>query len=280
MLSAGQVTDSFIQALGRPPTGEELQRYSSRGDLEGSSGQSKVISEIKPVGGSTGGTGTLADQLIKASTDSYNKLWEDYKSKSDQFDAANPFNFDQMLETQTAQVANRLDPYYTQTLTDYLTGVNNTRNRTIEDRQNLLTDLSADTSSYTGSAKMALDKAINTSKEGYIDSGLYGSGKQLNDQGTIQTTGNQNLADYLRGQDVRARNINQTADRGLTDINLASTQKVRDLKAEQQYNTTSQALTETQRQQQQREYEKAQVTGAPPGATPAQYNTYTTSLLA
>lgn len=268
----------YVAPPGQPGGGDAGARAAGFSDY---SAYQHAVDEQRNASSNTGASsGSIADQLIKASTDTYTKMWDEYKAKSKQFDETNPFNFDQMLEEQTAQVAQRLDPYYAQTLTDYLTGVNNTRNRTIEDRQTLLADLSADTTSYTGQAKMALDKAIETSKEGFIDSGLYGSGKQLRDQGTIQTGANISLSDYLRGADTKARNINTTAERGLTDLGISSTQKVRDLKAEQTYNTTSQALTETQRQQQQREYEKAQVTGAPPGATPAQYNTYTTSLLA
>lgn len=278
MLSTGQLNSAFQDALGRLPTGEELARFSGRGDLEGVAGQQKLISELQGSGGGQG-QGTIADQLIKASTDSYTKLWNDYKAKSTQFDAANPFNFDQMLEKQTAQVANRLDPYYTQTLTDYLTGVNNTRNRTLEDRQALLTDLNADTSAYTGQAKMALDKAIESSKEGNIASGLYGSGRQLRDQGSLEAGANVGLSEYLRGQESRARNIDTSANRSLADLGLQEAQRIRDLKTEQQYNTKSQALAETQRQQQQREFEKAQFTGAPPGASPQQYNAYTTGIL-
>ncbi len=53
MLSTGQINDAFTQALGRQPTGQELQKYGSMGNLEGSGGQQTLVSMLKGGGSSS-----------------------------------------------------------------------------------------------------------------------------------------------------------------------------------------------------------------------------------
>lgn len=230
-------------------------------------------------GGGAAGTGSTADQLMQASVNLYDTQWNDYKSKSKQFDEANPFNFDKMLEDSTAQVKQRLDPYYTQTLSDFLQGINLQKTRSTEDTRNLLSELSTDTKSYTGSAKMALDKAITQSNQGFADTGLYGSGQQIRTEGQLQTAGDQNLSDSLRGTSARERSINLGASRNAEDLALQERLKTRDIGVDQSYQTQTQSLAETLRRQKQREFEKNQFTGAPPGVSPGQYQNYSYNLL-
>src|SRR5690606_14277060 len=51
------------------------------------------------------------------------KRMEEYNKKVSDFDAANPYAPDEWLADEKAQAEQRLDPYYTQTLNDYLQGV-------------------------------------------------------------------------------------------------------------------------------------------------------------
>lgn len=65
-LSTGQVNDAFKQATGRDPTGGELSTYTGRSDLEGSSGQQKLISELRGSGqfGSIGDVGKYLNNTV------------------------------------------------------------------------------------------------------------------------------------------------------------------------------------------------------------------------
>lgn len=48
-LSTGQVNDAYQQALGRNPTGQELQKYTGDQSFDGSPGQQRLISQLKGV---------------------------------------------------------------------------------------------------------------------------------------------------------------------------------------------------------------------------------------
>ena len=225
-------------------------------------------------------TMSVADQLIKTAVDSYTNLANKYQEKIKQFDQTNPFNWDKILEEESAKVSQRLDPYYTQTLSDFLQGVTTKRTRSVEDERNLLTELASDTEAYTGSAKIALDSALEKSREGFADAGLYGSGQQLRETGQIQEESGRNLANYLRKAETRESQVKLGTQRTTEDLALQERMKRRELTTEQSYQTTSQALSESLRRQQQREYEKAQFTGLPPGVSPTQFSNFSYNLLA
>lgn len=222
---------------------------------------------------------STADQIIQASIDSYTKLADEYQAKVKQFDANNPFNFDKLLEEETAKVSQRLDPYYVQTISDFLQGINTKRSRGVEDERTLLTELSQDVDDYTGSAKIALDSAVERSREGYADAGLYGSGSQLRDEGQAKAASERTVADYVRGAERQGSRIKTQTARSMEDLALDERLGKRDIEREKSYQISSQSLSETLRRQQQREYEKAQFTGLPPGANPSQFANYSYNLL-
>lgn len=238
-----------------------------------------VVEPMLKAGGAGAQGGTLADQLMNASMDSYNKQFDEYKKKSSEFDAANPFNFDKMLEASRAEVSTRLDPYYEQTLNDFLTGISTRKTRSVQDQNRLLKELNQDTETYTGDAKIALQKAIDNSREGFADSGLYGSGQQLRGEGEQTAASQRATSQFMEGQNRRESAINLAGTRTAEDLAQEEKMKRRDLAQEKSYTTESQSLSETLRKQQQREYEKAQFTGVPPGVNPYQYSTFTSGLL-
>lgn len=222
---------------------------------------------------------STADQIIQASIDSYTKLADAYQAKARQFDAANPFNFDKLLEEETAKVSQRLDPYYAQTLSDYLQGVSTKRTRSLEDERSLLTELNQDVDSYTGTAKIALDTTLEKSREGYADAGLYGSGAQLRESGQAQAGSQRNVSDYLRNAQTKEQRIKTQTARMGEDLSLEERLRTRDINTDKAYQTSSQALSEALRRQSQREYEKAQFTGLPPGVNPSQFANFSYNLL-
>lgn len=213
--------------------------------------------------------------LIKTSIDAYSKKYDEYVSKYNEFEQKNPFNFDQILEEEKSKVKQRLDPYYEQTLTDYLTGVNTKRKRSIEDERTLLTQVQQDTNTFQDRQKQQVQDTIDQVREGKADAGLYDSGSRLRDEGKATVQADKNLTDYLTNQDRRVNDIKTTTQRLSEDLALDERMKRRDLTTDQTYQVNAQALPEVQRRQQQREFERGQYTGAPAGVDP---NTYSTSL--
>lgn len=218
-------------------------------------------------------------QLIQTTVDQYNKRLEDYNKKYKEFDEKNPFEFDKVLEEEKTKVKQRLDPYYEQTLSDFLRGVNIQRTRSLEDERTLLTELNQDTEKYQGQEKQNLMDAIERSREGYADAGLYGSGQQLREEGRIKTESNKNLSDTLTQQN-RTRNQIQTSTKRLgEDLTLNESLKQRELEQDKTYQTESQALNQIQQRERQREFERGQYTGNAPGVDPLQYQNSLYNLL-
>lgn len=210
--------------------------------------------------------------LIQTTIDEYSKKAEEYTRKYNEFEKNNPFVFDKILGEERTKVAQRLDPYYTQTLGDYLTGVNTQIQRGTEDERRILTELNQDTETYQGNAKLQLTDAIERSREGAADAGLYSSGAALREQGKIEQASGQDMATYLTNAQRKADEVKRTQERNAKDLQLQSQQKQRDLKQEQYYQTESQAQTAVGQRQNQRTFEQGQFTGAPPGVDPTQFS--------
>lgn len=268
MLSAGQVNDAFFNALHRTPTGDELARYSNRSDLDGTQGQQKLIAEL--TGGK--GQGSTTDRMISTATDIYSKAFDEYTRKYKEFDAKNPFDWNKILENERAKATQRLDPYYTQTLNDYLRGVNLKRQRSTEDERTILQELQADVDYYTGETKQKLTDAIEKSRNGYADAGLLGSGQAYRSEGQLQAAAGNNLNRYLTEAERSKQKTQLETQRFNQDLTLEEQMKKRDLAQEKSYNIESQALTGRQQALGQRQFEKGQYTGAPPGANPSVYD--------
>lgn len=210
--------------------------------------------------------------LIQTSIDEYTKKYNEYTSKYNEFEKNNPFVFDTVLSEEKAKVKQRLDPYYEQTLTDYLTGVNTKRQRSLEDERTLLTDLNKDKDTYEKDQQTMIDDTLEKTREGAADAGLFNSGTRLRAEGKIQAGAQDDLGKYLTQQERRVNDIKTQSKRIGEDLTLDERIKRRDLTQDQTYQTEAQALPEVVRRQQQREFERGQVTGAPPGVDPTSYS--------
>jgi len=183
--------------------------------------------------------------------EAWNKSYETFKSKATEYDATNPFAFDEKLAEGAAR--QQFDPYYDQKLSDFLTGVERTRQRSKEDEQTVLAELSADTQSYSGRVKLQLDRAINQSREGFNDVGLFESGSRLRSQGNLETDTGMDLADYLRRQEERKSQVQTGTARTLEDVATQQQLGTRDIGREREADVLR-GVGE-QRQQTAQEYE-------------------------
>lgn len=217
-----------------------------------------------------------ADDLIGSVTEQYAKIAEEYTKRYKEFSEKNPFNFDEILAKETATVKQRLDPYYKQTLSDYLTGVSTKKSRGLEDQRLLLDNLQKDTDSYLGKDKIALADTLERTRQGYADAGTYFSGARLRAEGRAIGDEQTSKGDYLRGQEERKQNITSTAQRGFEDLELDQSNTKREIGsfdangnfvpgATPTYQVQSQALSAAQQNQSLYNYQKQQYLGAPPG---------------
>lgn len=234
--------------------------------------------------------GSNADSTISSSINTYGLTLDEYNKRYKEFDTKNPFSFDDMLAKETAKVGERLDPYYKQTLNDYLTGINLKKSRTLEDQRTLLTNLNADVESYQAKDKQALLDTLDRTRQGYADAGTYFSGARARAEGSTIASNQKSMADYLRGTETQKNTINQTANRGLQDINLEQSQTQRDIGtfdangnyirgATPAYEVKSQALSAANQDQALWQYQKNQYLGAPPGADYSLYANENSNLL-
>lgn len=232
------------------------------------------------VGGNTAGTAAdsffstpnlQALNLMKTTADAYAKQLDEYNSKLNEFDQNNPFVFDDMLAQNKTQVKERLDPYYQQTLNDFLRGVNVQRKRGLEDSRQVLSDIQRDTTDYTKEQQAGIQSALDKSGQGFANAGLFDSGARMSDQGNIEASGNVNLNNYLKNADRQTNQINLNQSRLGEDLSNQEATQRRNLNTEENFNVTSQALDRTQQQQQQREFERQQYAGTPPGVSPLTY---------
>lgn len=194
----------------------------------------------------------------------------EYKSRATEFDTRNPFAFDEVLARKSAEEVN--DPFYKQKLSDFLQGVERQRTRSIEDEQNLLSEIKADIQSYTGRAKLELDRAINASREGFADAGMFFSGRRIGAEGTLETENQMNLSDYLRGQAQRERATTLGGTRTREDLLTQQTIGQRDIGRERQFEVEQDVKEASRRAALQREFERSQFLGPSPGQTFVDYD--------
>jgi hypothetical protein len=188
---------------------------------------------------------------------------DEYASRVAEFDARNPFSLDEMLATKRTEVAARLDPYYTQTLENYLRGVNLRRSRSMEDERQLLTEINADVEEYAGRQKDVLTEAIDRSAEGLAEVGLLTSGVGQREEGKLRAETGTNLASYLRGAGRQAAKTTLQGARTREDIALEEAQRKTELAREKYATMETQALEESRLAALRREMERNQYIGTP-----------------
>lgn len=182
--------------------------------------------------GSTGSGNPLQDvnDLIQ---NSFKTLTDQASQKFGEYQSSHPFSLDQVLADSLKQAKEQVDPYYNETLNNYLTGVTRRITRSKEDTQNLLGELNAQTASYSRDTQIKLNQALENSNQGFADSGLLSSGSAMRASGGIAVNTGNSLADYLRGQQYRTNQATLQNERTLQDVNLESTQQQRDIGREQ-----------------------------------------------
>ena len=217
--------------------------------------------------------------LIQTVMDDYNKKFDEYTRKYNEFDKNNPFVFDKVLGEERAKVSQRLDPYYNQTLSDYLTGVDLQRKRGLEDERKILTEINQDVTKLTGQQQLEAQDAIDRSREGAVDAGLYTSGARLRAQGRIEEAQGRAEDQTLQTAERKTKDVQLTGERQKQDLGLQETRTRRDIEQERQYQTESQSLTEVDRLQKQRAFEQGQYAGVFPGNDPNRYQSSLYSLL-
>ena len=272
---------------------ETLMAIESSGDLnpiqrtrlaelraQGSYGNPEGIESTGNYGGGIPGGGQLdpSSQLI---FDTINKQNEVFIAKIKEFDANNPFKYDDILAEEIAKVGTRLDPYYKQTLDDYLTAVNRKRTRSVEDERKTLQEISMDLSDYQKDNKVALEDALDKSREGYADAGLYSSGSRMRSEGKLGFESQNRLEDYQLGQERREADIKLTTQREQQDYNTEQSLFQRDVGsydptgifkrgARSEAETKLQAIPEVQRRQRERDFARSQY-AIPAAVDQAQY---------
>lgn len=235
---------------------------------------------LRQQGGNSGSSGGDAtEQYIQ---NAIFKLDDVYFSKIKEFDKNNPFVYDDVLKQEITKAGTRLDPYYKQTLNDYLKGIDLQKSRSLEDKSKTLTNLNADINSYTTNNKEALIEALDKSRQGFSDVGNYFSGAQERNTAKQGLESNQNLTDYLRGKNQAIDTAETTNQRTLQDTQLKQDQFQRDVGsygvngeftrgAQSEATVRSQAINEIPARQAERQFALNQYAGPPPGADQNQF---------
>src|SRR3990167_504922 len=243
--------------------------YAGWGDAEAQADFNATKGQGKYTGGGGGGGGSSqpasnpVDDLIKQSIEAYQKQLDDYAAKTKEFDESNPFVFDDVLSSKRLEVADRLDPYYNQTLEDYVRGVNVRRTRSLEDEKQVLSELTADVQDYTGKARSLLEDAIDKSREGFADANTFFSGTRLRDEGKLRQQAGESMTGIQKSATRRGEAASLATERGLQDLSLEEQLKRRDIQREKYAKTETGAINETNLAQLRRDVERNQYVGAP-----------------
>lgn len=176
----------------------------------------------------TGGNQS-ASNVNQAIEDSFRRLNEEVVKRFGEYKAGHPFRIDEVLSQKAAEAKEQIDPYYNETLSNYLTGVQRKIERSTQDTRDLLGELQADTNSFTRDQQLSLNKTINDAKEGYAGAGLYDSGARMRTEGLANVEAGNKLSDFTRGQNFRENQLNTGQTRNLQDLASGRQQDVRNL---------------------------------------------------
>jgi len=187
----------------------------------------------------SGASNNPQQDINKAIEDSFKKLQTELVSKYQAYKSSKPFSLDEVLAQKTVEAKEQIDPYYNETITNFLTGVTRKMDRSKTDANDLLTQLNADTDSYTGNMALKLNEAVSRSQQGYADAGMFDSGNKLRDEGLLKVGANQDVNEFMRAQDNKSKGISTDLSRTIEDLTSAKTQNVRDIER-QRYTDVSQ----------------------------------------
>lgn len=172
------------------------------------------------------------EQVNQSIEDSFRRLQGEVVQRFGEYQSGKPFRVDEVLAEKSKQAAEQIDPYYNQILGDYLLGVTRKINRGVDDTRDLLSELSASTSSYTEESQNTLSSALEKANEGYAEAGLFGSGGQLRTEGQTKQVVGSDLSDYLRRANLKEKGLTTGLTRNLEDIGLEKKGYVSNLERE------------------------------------------------
>ena len=289
-LFGDQPRQVFREAFGRDATQAEIDNLTQNVILP--NGKSWIDSEYADAKSFLQGTFTgdpATDAIIAAQGEANQK----FSAKIKEFDAKNPFVFDKILQEEVQKVGTRLDPYYKQTLDDFLKGIQTRTSRSLEDERRTLTDISQDVDAYKKETQINLEDALSRSREGYADVGQYFSGQQLRTTAKVGLESGQQEQEYLRGQGQRTEEAGLTRGRDIQDIGEGQRTFQRDVGqynpegvfargARSEAEVRSFSYPEVERRRSQREFEMRQYVSpavAGTGINPALFDIESYSLL-
>jgi hypothetical protein len=180
--------------------------------------------------GGGGGGGDSADNFLQQLKDELASQFDELAKRAKEFDANNPFVFDEVLAKASAE--ERYNPYYSAELQDFTSGIQR-QVQSQEGQMKLLTELNK---IQVGEDKRALDEAISASEEGFAGAGLFDSGARERATGQTliagQDTANRRSLQYGSGMEEGKRNLLGLGQQKDTGIRKLTAQKTTDIQTE------------------------------------------------
>ena len=152
----------------------------------------------------------------------FNNLNQEVAKRFKQYNQASPFKIDDVLKAKRAEAGEQIDPYYNETLSNYLMGVERKLTRGAQDTADLLSELSGQTTAYSENAQFKLSEAINRAGEGYAGVGLFESGARYRTEGLLERDTSSQIQDFLRRQEFKEDIARTGLERTQQDIGLGS----------------------------------------------------------
>lgn len=166
-----------------------------------------------------------ADSILSAAQ----RLQIEANKRFGEYRQNNPFKFDDILTAKTEEAKEQIDPYYNETLSDYLLGVTRKRERSTADTRDLIGELQASTKSFSEQTQLRLTEATNKAREGFADVGLFESGKRLRGEGLLEAETGMQTEEFGRRQALRQKGYETGQQRTLEDLALGQKMDVRDI---------------------------------------------------
>lgn len=217
--AAGQARQYWKGSFGPPNTinNPNQQGYGQAVGQEGGGGQAPQR------------TGDPISDVNRAIEDSFRTLQNEVIKKFGEYQAGKPFRIDEVLAAKSKEAAEQIDPYYNEILGDYLLGVTRKINRSRDDAQEVLTELTESKRSFTQESATFLEDALQNAEEGYADAGLLLSGKALSTEGQLKQRTGSSLTDFLRKNEGQTNRVGSMLNRTMEDIGAEKKGYVSDL---------------------------------------------------
>jgi len=135
------------------------------------------------------------------------------------------------------QAKEQLDPFYNQTLSDYLEGVQSQRSRGLADQDRLISELNQDINTLNKDLKFDLQQSLEKAKQGASGAGLLSSGFGQRAEGLTEREGALRQEELGTKAQRRKETITTGTHRTLEDLQRQQNIVTRDLEAERKAQT-------------------------------------------